>query len=612
VAAPQRILLPDPAAHAQAQQRLGILQMIFDYKADPTRFGRLQLRDGTQVTSYSRMVAYAAEQTGNSEATLYRWLQRYNDEGLAALADKVRKDKHTSRFFSLYPKAAWLAAYLFLECAQSVAVAHEAIVRDAALLEIPAEEIPAYETVRVFLKATPAALQVYARNGRKAYRDRMSPYLKRGFTDVYANQVWVGDHMIHDVECMNDCFADAEWGAPIRIRFSAMLDYRSRHFTGASWCWEGSSRAIAACMRRGITLYGPPEHVYVDNGKDYRKVAKGALPGYLVESPLAPAGWWKAEMDSIAATGFLGRLGIAVTHCIPHHPQSKCVERAFRTVHERFDKVWPTYTSGNPFTRPDSTTALMMRHRGLVKAGRVAESHHPRASQFILACLAWLEEYSETPHQGEGMDGGTPRQVFEANLNPAQKPTPEPATLALLLAEHERRQVRECAIRLNKRRYQPCDQAGWDTIHNLNEKEVLIAYDLADYENAAMLDLDGRFLAWLRVEEKVRFAPGDAKTQAQIAESMAQRRHQEKNIRERLTAITLVARQNGAQSPLEAMASRLQLRAGTDLANTDLAGIVTQRAPRLVPTTEDTRASMTPAQAARMFFKEQIQEQKTK
>jgi hypothetical protein len=407
--------------------------------------------------------------------------------------------------------------------------------------------------------------------------------------------------MIHDVECMNDCFADAEWGAPVRIRFSAMLDYRSRLFTGASWCWEGSSRAIAACMRRGISQFGPPEHIYVDNGKDYRKVARGALPGYLVESPLAPAGWWRAELDAIHRSGFLGRLGIAVTHCIPHHPQSKCVERSFRTVHERFDKNWPTYTSGNPFTRPDSTTALMMRHRRLLKSGDVSHSDHPRASQFIAGCLAWLEEYADTPHEGEGMDGGTPRQVFEANLNPHQKPAPEPSALALLMAEHETRKVRECAVSLNKRRYQPVDQAGWVTLHSFNEQEVLVAYDTADYENAAALDLDGHFLAWLQLEEKVRFAPGDPHTQARIADSMAQRRRLEKHTRETLTTISLVARQNGAQSPLEALTNRLQLPAGADLA-----GVVTQRAPRLAPDDKDAiPAPVTPAAAARMFYERQ-------
>ena len=587
VSSPERVLLPDPTAQRQAEERLGTIEPILMFQQDRARFGLLRLQDGTAVTSYSRMVAFTAEASGKSTHTIFDWVKRYKSGGLPALADRVRKDKYTSRFFQTYPKAGWLGAYLYLECRQSVTCAFEAIVRDRELLEIPEDELPSYDTVRVFLKSTPAALAVYAREGKKAYRDRMSPYLTRQFTDVYANAVWIGDHQISNVE----------YGAPIRIRFTAWLDYRSRMFVGESWCWEGSSRSIAAAMRRGIVKHGPPDHIYVDNGKDYKKIGHGARRGYQKDSELAPAGWWGRELDSVI-TGFAARLGIAVTNCLPFHPQAKAIERAFRTVHERFDKCWPTYTGGDPLLRPDSTTALMMRHRKLLKSGNVDKSDHPRASQFIAACLAWLEEYADTPHTGAGMDGGTPRQVFEANLNPNQKPTPAPSTLALLMAEHEKRNVRECAITLNKRRYQPVDQAGWTTLHSFNEREVLIAYDGADYENAAALDLDGHFLAWLALEEKTRFAPGDPHTQALVADSMAQRRRLEKRTRETLSTISLVARQNGAQSPLEALGSRLQLPA-----NTDLAGVITQRNPRLAPSeTEDQPATVTPAAAARMFL----------
>ena len=372
-----------------------------------------------------------------------------------------------------------------------------------------------------------------------------------------------------------------------------MIDYRSRLVAGASWAWEGSSRAIAATMRRAILRHGPPEHLYVDNGKDYKKVAKGATPGYLRESPLAPIGWWKQELESIAATGFLARLGIAVTHCIPHHPQSKHVERFFRTLHERFDKVWPTYTSGNPFTRPDRTTVAMMDHRRLVRAGRAAESRHPLASRFIVACLAWMEEYNSTAHTGEGMDGGTPLQVFNANLNPNQAPSPDPAALVLLMAEHETRQVRECAITLRKRRYIPADQAGWMTLHERNEREILVAYDPNEFDSAAALDLDGNFLAWLQAEELVRFAPGDPKTQQQIADSFQTRRGLEKATRNTLTEISRIARSNGAQSPLEAMATRLHLASGETGVD-----IITQRIPRIGQDIDGPTNDLIPGQGA--------------
>jgi len=592
-ARPQRVALTSAQAEAQANNRLQIILPLLDYSAEAPRYKMLSLRDGSPVTSFSRMAEYIAETTpGVCRRTLFDWLAAFREGGLPALADRQRRDKNTSRFFDAYPKAKWLAAYLYLEERMSVRVAHEAIVRDLQLLEIPAEDAPSYETVRAWLKQMPAALTVYARQGRKAYRERMAAYLRRGYTDVFANHCWVGDHMIHDVECANDLFDNVEMWTPIRMRLSAMIDYRSRMVVGASWAWEGSSRAIAATMRRAIHRHGPPENLYVDNGKDYKKVAKGALPGYLKESSVAPVGWWRQELDEIAATGFLARLGIAVTHCIPHHPQSKHVERFFRTLHERFDRVWPTYTSGNPFTRPDQTSVAMMDHRRLVRAGRGAESRHPLASQVIAGCLGWIEEYNDTPHSGEGMDGGTPLEVFNACLNPNQQPAPDPAALALLMKDRETRRVRECAVTLSSRRYVPSDQAGWVTLHGLNERDILIAFDRSVPETVDALDLDGNFLARLQTEQLVRFAPGDPHTQAQIADSFRTRRGLERDTRNTLSQIALVARSNGAVSPLEAMASRLQLAAGET--GTD---IITQRATHAKETTEPTN-ELIPGQGA--------------
>lgn len=600
---PQRVALVSAEQDAQAQERFAILETILAYKAEPLRYGMLRLKDGTPVTSHTRMVEYTSEVSGVSRSQLYRWLSAFSEGGKPALVDRLRRDKGSSRFFRTYPKAAWLACYLFFGdpdapeaqrrfMGQSSRFCFEAILRDLDMLGIPAEDAPCYDTVRAYLASMPPSLTVYARLGKKAYRERMAPYLRSQFTDLYANQVWVGDHMIHDVEVMNDCFDNVEWGAPIRIRFSVMMDRRSRLFVGGSWCWEGSSRAIAACMRRAILKYGPPEHIYVDNGKDYRKVARGALPGYLVESPLAPVDWWRAELDSIAATGFLARLGIAVTHCLPHHPQSKNVERAFRTVHERFDKAWPTYTSGDPFTRPDSTELAMMQHRRLIKAGRVEDSKHPLASKFILACLAWLEEYSDTPQTGQGMDGGTPRQVFEANLNPNQKPAPEPAALTLLMAEREKRGVHECKVRHANRFYEAADETGWAVMHAFNERDVLIVFDPVDLSNIAAVDEDGNFLAWLQPEQLTRFAPYDKRTQLQIADSMATRRRLEKGNRQVLEVISHAARQNGGLSPLESLVKRLELPAGETGAD-----LITQRKPRFAPDNDEPQ-NLIPGEAA--------------
>jgi len=387
------------------------------------------------------------------------------------------------------------------------------------------------------------------------------------------------------VEIQNDLFEEVPFGTTGRLRISAFVDYRSRKAWG-TWAWEGSSRSIAATMLRAMLEVGPPEGIYVDNGKDYKKVAKGAihgseLPAIGDDDAKAPQTWYDDEYKRIERTGLLARLGIAVTHCIPRHPQSKHVERFFRTMHERFDAVHSTYTSGSPFTRPEATEAAMMRHRRLLKAGRVEESNHPTASRFILGCLSWIREYNATPHSGEGMDGRSPDEVFASELNPNQKPVPNPETLALLLSEYVKRGVRECAVQLNHYRYtpRPEDRMAWAAMHEANEGEVLVGYNPEDPEFVVALTLDGRFLAWLEAEPLLRFAPNDPATQRQIGQSMEIRRGLEKAQKGALKAIAAGARGLGARSAEEMLYGRLQLPAATG-------AVITQRRPRLRPDKE--------------------------
>ena len=600
-AALDRIVLPDPAAQKQAQQRLDILAPVLDFADNPQRYARLQLADGRFVTSLERMIEYAAARCNQSPRTIKRWLARYRQAGYAALADRIRADKGVSRWFERHPDARVFAAYLYLVERMSVTFICEQLEYEAAMLGL-SNDLPSRETVRVFLQQSISpAMKALGRQGQRAYRERMAPYLRRGYTE-YANQIWVGDHAIQDVEIQNDVFEEVPIGTPGRLRCSAFIDYRSRK-AWATWAWEGSSRSIAATLVRGMLEVGPPEQIYVDNGKDYEKVARGAQQGSQIDAPIpddekAPADWWQSEYDSIERKGLLARLGIAVTHCIPRHPQSKHVERFFRTLHERFDAAHHTYTSGSPFTRPDSTEAAMMKHRWLLRKGRVAESTHPLASRFILACLGWITEYNNTPHSGEGMDGRTPNQVFEEERNPNQKPAPDVKDLALLMCDFQRRKVAECAVRIQNYRYtpRPEDRMAWAAMHEANETEVLVGYNSTDPEFAVALTLDGRFLAWLEAEPLVRFAPWDENTQRQIGESMEIRRGLEKATKTTLRAIAGAARAKGARSAEEMLYDRLQIPASAG-------PVITQRKPAH-SRSRTTQKPMTPAAVARMLLEE--------
>ena len=123
----------------------------------------------------------------------------------------------------------------------SARVCHEFILRDLQLLQIPPEDAPSYETVRSWLRQMPAALTLYARQGKKAYRDQANPYLTRAFTDVYANDVWVGDVQIFDIEAQNDVFENVEYGVRRASASTPMLTTVRAPWLGSAFAGKGAA-----------------------------------------------------------------------------------------------------------------------------------------------------------------------------------------------------------------------------------------------------------------------------------------------------------------------------------------------------------------------------------
>ena len=568
----------DPAALSLAKERLAIIQPLLDYVSDkPCRasFARLTLADGRPIVNSNLLAEYLCETRtcrGKkvSRATLWTWKKAYTTSGLHGLARTLRSDKGKSRFFNRHPRAAALVASAYLKPYETVQTAYDLLIRDRELLGLSLDEVPDYCTVRRYLESIPKPFTVLAREGERSHAERMNQYLQRGYEDVAANQIWVSDHMIHDCFVWNDCFPSEPEGKMMRLRLTMILDMRSRKPVGYSWTPEGSSNSIKSALRRAVQAYGPCELFYCDHGKDFKKVARGSSSLAISDAEATLIGQEIAEIDR---HGILTRLGIPTQHCLKYHPQSKHIERFFRTLHLQFDAKFAAYTTGNAYLRPDAANVLAFEHRRLQKVGLHSDSKLLPASVFIAMAAMWLEEsYSNAPHRGKGMEGLSPNQIFEAGYPVGSRRHIDPLRLDELLYESKTVRVRETAVTLHKRRYMAVDPLSSSQLYLANEQQVRIHYDPNDLDRAVITDLSGVKIASVQAE---RLTSHSAAAQPHIAASMQERKRLRNATADTLRTLRRNVQQMGHQNPMQDMYDRAMLPAG-------VSELITQRAPQTV------------------------------
>ena len=526
------------------------------------------------------LVKQLAREQGRSAATIYLWLKNYKAHAERGLCDRVRSDKGQSRWAAKseqHAELAQIAVFARLQENLSARMCWEIACEEAERGGILA---PSYETIRQLLENIPAPIKTLALKGRRKYDEIFAPYVRRGYEDMQAGEILVSDHAIHDVLVQNDLFDKKDRGH-MRLRFTGLLDMRSRKFVGYAWSQEGSSRSIVTCLRHAIQRFGAPRLFYCDNGKDYQKVGRGARSV------------WNIEELELGVRGVIAQLGIQIQYCQPFHPQSKLIERANNTLHQRFDRRWMTYTGPTPEQRPDQCIAALERHKKLLTAGHPEDSDLPLASEFIRAAVLWIEgDYHRTSKDVAGMEGLTPDEAFERFRWAEQSPPPPPHILAQLLAERTSCKVQECAITLGGRRYVTNDGTENRMMHYHTGKRVTVAYDPLDLDSAVAFDDEGKPIAYLHPEQLLRHS-NDEETRAAVGANMQLRRSLHRDTRDQLDELSRNVRSTGYLTQHERMTQLGRLPLGID-------GLVVHRPQKsgVKPAEQESQSSLLPGEAA--------------
>ena len=296
--------------------------------------------------------------------------------GSEGLVDKGRLNKGIS---SIHEDILRLFKYYYLdENKPSVKSCYDRVNTVAIEKGIAIPSIHSFERV---VNNIPKPVLVKWRDGSKAFEDICMPYISRDYTGFSSNQIWVSDHHIFDQ------FVIGPGNKLIRPWGTYFEDMRSRFIVARHLrCKEPNADVVLACFASGVNTYGIPSEIVLDNGKDYK-----ALDIFNTEE--------KNRVNSLAK-----QLDIITHYALPYNAKAKPIERFFRTFEEQFGKLWQSYCGNNPNNRPRRLKKLNLDQYPTFKEWK--ELHDMYINQ----------HYNMAPHEGNGMDGKSPYEVYHENL----------------------------------------------------------------------------------------------------------------------------------------------------------------------------------------------------
>jgi len=387
------------------------------------------------------------EQDGRiNRATIYRWEEAYNTQGLAGLAS--RRGQHRRGVSKLTEEQknyviAMIGEHPDIQMPKLMAGMHARFNSST-----PAEHV-VYFFVKKYRKEK-APLILYMKNP-DAWKSKYQFAVGSASANITAlNQLWESDATPGDV-----MLADG------RHTVIAMIDVWSRRpkllVTPTS-----KSQAICTLLRWSLMNWGVPLVLRTDNGQDFTAL----------------------HMERV-----LSALEIEHDLCAPFTPEQKPhVERFIGTFSHGIVELLPGYIGHNVAERKDIEARQSFAQR-LMKKGSIVEVRLD-AREFQQICDRWTESvYMHNPH--EGLDGKTPAEMVRSWTEPVRKIADERALDVLLYPapkDNGFRRIGKKGVVVDHRHYFNTAMAGYEG------DDVRVLIDHSDLGQAFVFEKSGAFL----------------------------------------------------------------------------------------------------------------------
>ncbi len=304
---------------------------------------------------------------------------------------------------------------------------------------------------------------VLAREGEKALRDKVAPYLERDDSVLTVGDVLVGDGHRCNFQVINPFT-----GKPCRPALIGFFDWASRVMCGWAIMLEENVQAIAAALRMAILSLGKtPKYLYLDNGKAFKsKVFTHDI-----------------NLEECGVYGMFARLGILTSFAWPYNARSKPIERFFGTLSNTFERLLPSFSGASIPDRPAS------HNRNEKFMAAAFPQRIPAITEVHQWLVAWQGYYLNMPHPNpfrRGPEGQkqTRGQVFNAGRGPGVRE----ADLNYMMMSMEIRTIRQNGIHFMGRNY-------WnENLYGLKDR-VVIRYSWEDVGSRIYVyDRNGTYL----------------------------------------------------------------------------------------------------------------------
>ena len=207
-----------------------------------------------------------------------------------------------------------------------------------------------------------------ARDGMKALKDKVEPYIVRDVSMLEVGQVLIADGHTLNFQVINPFT-----GRPSRATLIGFLDWKSGGLVGYDIMLEENTQNIANALRNAIlNMDKVPEYVYQDNGRAFKsKFFNG-----------------DSKFEELGFTGVYKKLGITPVYATPYNARAKVIERFFLDFQESFEKLMPSYIG----TSIDNKPAYMNRNEKLHKQIHSQKANFvPTIEQALILIKEWLK-----------------------------------------------------------------------------------------------------------------------------------------------------------------------------------------------------------------------------